>query len=96
VVDSSSDEDNAVPYEKRPTPRWPSEDPLGRPSGNFSKHKLGKIAGGGQRKKKYPVRQCRVCSAHKKWSETRYICEVCVVPLHKGSCFEKFYTLKYC
>jgi hypothetical protein len=51
VVDSSSDEDNAVPSEKRATPRGPSEDPPGRLSGNFSKHKLGKIVGGGTRKK---------------------------------------------
>ena len=95
VADSSSDEDNAVPSEKRATPRGPSENPPGRLSGNFSTHKLGKIAGGGQGKKKYPVRQCRVCSAHKKRSETRYICEFCVVPLHKGSCFEKYDTLKH-
>ena len=46
MVDSSSDEDNAVPSEKRP--RGASEDPPQRLSGNFSKHKLGKIVGGGQ------------------------------------------------
>jgi hypothetical protein len=94
VADSNSDDNNAVPSEKRPTPRGPAEDPTGRLSGNFSKHKLGKIVDGGQGKKKYPARQCRVCSAHKKWSETRYICQYCVVPLHKGSCFEKYHTLK--
>jgi hypothetical protein len=49
---------------------------------------LGKTVGGGQGKKKYPVRQGRVCSVHRKWSETRYIYEICVVPLHKWSCFE--------
>jgi hypothetical protein len=65
MADSNSDDDNAVPSEKRPTPRGPAEDPPGRLLGNFSKHKLGKIVGGGQEKKKYPVRQCRVCSAHK-------------------------------
>jgi hypothetical protein len=94
VVDSSSDEDDAVPSVKRPT-RGPSEDPPGRLLGNFSKHKLQKIVGGGQGKKKYPVRQCKVCSANKKQSETRYICEFCVVSLHKGSCFEKYHTLKH-
>jgi hypothetical protein len=94
TADSNSDNDNAVPSEKKPTPRGPAEDPTGRLLGNFSKHKLGKIVGGGQGKKKYPVRQCRVCSAHKKWSETRYICEYCVVPLHKGSCSKKYHTLK--
>jgi hypothetical protein len=95
VVDSSSDVDNAVPSEKRATPVGPSEDPPGRLSGNFSKHKLGKIVGGGQGKKKYSVRQCRVCSAHKKQSEIRYVYEFCVVHLHKGSCFEKYHTLKH-
>jgi hypothetical protein len=48
VVDSSSDEENAVPSEKRPTPRAPSEDPPGRLSGNFSKHKFCKIVGAGK------------------------------------------------
>jgi hypothetical protein len=96
VLDSSNDKDNAVPSEKRPTPRGPSEDPPGRLSGNFNKHKLENIVGGGQRKKKYSVRQCRVCCAHKKWSETRYISEFCVVLLHKGSCLEKYHTLKHC
>ena len=84
MVDSSSDEDNDLPSDKRSTPRGPSEDPPGRLLGNFSKHKLGKIVGGGQGKKKYPVRQCTLYSTHKKWSETRYICEFCVVPLHKA------------
>jgi hypothetical protein len=87
VVDSSSDEDNAVPFEKRPTPRWPPEDLPGRLSEI--------LAGEGHGKKKYSVRQCRVCSVHKKRSETRYSCEFCVVPLHKGSCFEKYHTLKH-
>lgn len=45
-------------------------------------------------KNKYPVRQCRVCSAHKKQNET-YICEFCVVPLHRGRCFEKYNTFKH-
>ena len=43
---------------------------------------------------KYPSRQCKVCAARKKRSETRYICKFCVVPLHKGSCFEKYHTVK--
>jgi hypothetical protein len=63
--------DNAVPSEKRPTPRGPSEDPLGRLSENFSKYKLGKKVGGGQEKKNSPVRQCKICSVHKKQSKTR-------------------------
>jgi hypothetical protein len=93
-VIANSDDDNAVPSEKRPTPRRPADDPPGRLLGNFRKHKLGRIVGRGQGKRKYLVRQRRVCSAHKKLSETRYICEYCVAPLHKGSCFEKYHTLK--
>jgi hypothetical protein len=52
-------------------------------------HKLEKIVGDGEGKKKYPARQCKVCAAKKKQSETRNICKLCVVLLHKGSCFEK-------
>jgi hypothetical protein len=95
MADSNSDDDNAVASEKRPTPRGPAEDPPARLSGNFSKHKLQKIVASGQGRKKYPVTQHTVCSAHQKRSETRYICEYCIVPLHKGSCFEKYHTLKY-
>jgi hypothetical protein len=81
--------------EKRPTPKGPSDDPPRRLSGHFRKQKLGKIVGGREEKKKYPVRQCGVCSACKKLSETRYICEFCVVPLHRGSCFENYHILKH-
>jgi hypothetical protein len=51
MADSNRDDDNAVPSEKKPTPRGPAEGPPGRLSGNFSKHKLGKTVGGGQGKK---------------------------------------------
>jgi hypothetical protein len=51
IADSNSDDDNAVPLEKKPTPRGPAENPPGRLLGNVSKHKLGKIVGGGQGKK---------------------------------------------
>jgi hypothetical protein len=51
MADSNSDANNAVPSEKKPTPREPAQDPTGRLSGNFSKHKLGKIVGGGQGKR---------------------------------------------
>jgi hypothetical protein len=89
MSDSNSDDDNTVPSEKKPTPSGPAEDSTARLSGNFSKHKLGKIVGGGQGKTKYPVSQRRVCSAHKKGIETRYICEYCVAPLHKENSSEK-------
>jgi hypothetical protein len=40
--------------------------------------------------RKYPARQCCVCTVHK--SQTRYICEFCVMPLHKGECFQRCHT----
>jgi hypothetical protein len=46
----------------------------------------------GREKKKYPARQCKVCAAHKKQSETRNICKLCVL-LYKVSCFEKYHSL---
>jgi len=56
--------------------RWPKQDPPGRLSSDFRIHKLEKIVGGGgEGKKKYPARQCKVCAAHKKRSETRNICK---------------------
>ena len=75
--------------EKQTTPRGPKQDPPSRLSGDFRIHKLEKSFGGGKGKKQYPTRQRNVCAAHKKLSETRYICKFCVVPLHKGPCFEK-------
>jgi len=63
--------------------RGPKQDPPGRLSGDFVIHKLEKIFGGGEGKKKYPARQFKVCAAHKR-SKTRNICKLCVVPLHKG------------
>jgi hypothetical protein len=59
----------------------------------ISEHKIEKIVGGGEGKRTYPARPCKVCAAHKKQSETRYICEFCAVPLHKGSCFEKYHSV---
>jgi len=41
---------------------------------------------------KYPARPCKGCAARKR-SETRYICKFCVVPLHKGSCFDKYHSV---
>jgi hypothetical protein len=39
-------------------------------SRDFSIYKLGKIVAGGEGKKKYPARECEVCAAHKKQTET--------------------------
>jgi hypothetical protein len=54
-----------------------------------------KKTGGGKGKKKYSTRQCKVCAAHKKQSETRYIFKFCIVLLHKEPCFENDELLDY-
>jgi len=46
--------------------RGPKLDPPGRLPGDFRIHKLEKIFGDGEGKKKYPARQCKMCAAHKK------------------------------
>jgi hypothetical protein len=64
-----------------------------RLSGVFRIHKLEKAVGGGEGRRKYPARQCKVCVAHKKRSEIKIHFKFCVVPLHKGSCFEKYHSV---
>jgi hypothetical protein len=51
---------------KQTTPTGPKLDPPGRLSGDFRTHTLEKIVAGGKGKKKYPLRQCKVCAAHKR------------------------------
>jgi hypothetical protein len=79
--------------EKQTTLRGPKQDPPGRPSANFRIHKHEKKFFGGEGNKKYPARQCNVCAAHKKGSETRNICKFCIVLLHKAACFEKYHPV---
>jgi hypothetical protein len=69
------------------------KDPSRRLSGNFRIHKLEKMFAGGERNKKYAARPCIVFAARKKRSKTRNIRKFCVVLLHKGSCFEKYYLV---
>jgi len=71
----------------------PKQDLPGRLSGDFRIHKLEKIFGGEEGKKKYPAGQCTVCAAHRERRETRNICKFCFVPLYKGSCFEKYHSV---
>jgi len=71
----------------------PHEDPPGRLLGDMRKHVLEKIVGSERGKRKYPARRCHVCAAHKKRSEIRYICKFCLVPLHKGECFQRYHIL---
>lgn len=66
--------------------------PSCRLSGNMKQHILEPITSTG--KKKFPTKQCKVCSSNKKRSETRYCCKLCRTPLHKGVCFTKYHTLK--
>jgi len=48
-----------------------------RLSGDMQKHVLEKVVGSERGKRKYPARRCHVCAAHKKRSETWYICKFC-------------------
>nr|XP_003706754.1 PREDICTED: piggyBac transposable element-derived protein 4-like [Megachile rotundata] len=43
--------------------------------------------------KKNPQRRCRVCTKHKRRSETVWECKKCLVPLHVPDCFERYHTL---
>jgi hypothetical protein len=47
-------------------PRGPKQDLPGRLSDDFRIHKLKNIGGGGEGKRKYPARLCKVCAAPKK------------------------------
>ena len=73
----------------------PNRSPPDRLYMDLSKHKLDKTVASGK-SKYYPARQFKVCAAHKKQSETRYICKFCIVPLHKGSSFEKYHSIRNC
>jgi hypothetical protein len=64
-----------------PTPHAPRRGPVGRLSGYMKKHQLQEIVGVGGNK--YPQKPCRVCAAHRKRKNTRYICNTCKVPLRK-------------
>lgn len=45
------------------------------------------------KKKKNPSRTCKVCSKHKKRSETTWECKQCLVALHVSECFEAYHTV---
>jgi len=93
-IPSDDELDNPDPGQStQPTKRTPKFDPPGRLSKDMKQHTLGKIVGKGKRKN--PLRQCRVCAAHQKRSETCFICQFCCVPLHPGKCFERYHTVKH-
>ena len=89
---SESNSDELQLPEKQTAPKGPKKDLPSRFFSDFRIHKLEKSFGGEEGKKKYPTRQCKVCASHKKRSETRYIYKFCV-PLHKGPCIEKYYSV---
>jgi hypothetical protein len=95
AAESQSDTDSMRPGPLTPTPRRPHVDLPGRLSGDMRKHVLMKIVKCEHAKMKHPVRQCHVCAAHNKKSITVYIFEFCVMPLHKGECFQKYHTVKH-
>jgi len=94
-TDADTDRGAARPGTSTQTPHVPHEDPPGRLSGDMRKHVLEKTVGSKRGKRKYPARRCHVCAAHKQRRETRYICKFCLVPLHKGECFQRYHTLKH-
>ena len=63
---SESNTDDLQLPEKQTTPSGPKQNPKGKLSGDFRTHKLEKIVGGGEGKRKYPARPCKVCAACKK------------------------------
>ena len=73
--------------------RGPKQDRPGRLAGDFRINKLEIIVGDWEGRRKYPARQCKLCAAHKKLSETRNICKFRAVQLHKGPCFEKYHSV---
>ncbi|PNF28867.1 hypothetical protein B7P43_G04424 [Cryptotermes secundus] len=82
----------------RKTVKWTKKvalDPPGRLSGDMQKHILVKIVKSEYCKKKHPSRHCRVCAEHKKKSRTAYMCNFCVIPLHKGEFLQRYQTRKY-
>jgi len=90
-TDSDTDTDAARPGTSTQTHCVPHEDPPGRLSGDMWKHVLEKTVGSERGKRKYPARRLPT----NKGSETRYIRKFCLVPLHKGECFQRYHTLKY-
>ena len=44
--------------------------------------------------KKRPSRACKVCTKHKKRSETTWECKTCQVALHVPECFERYHTIE--
>jgi len=67
--------------------REPKQDLPGRLSGDFGIHELEKTVGGGEREKKYPARQCKVCAAHNKRMKLETF-------VNSAFCFTKGFVLR--
>jgi hypothetical protein len=95
MSEPDSDTDIICPGSSHAIPHRPREDPPGRLLGDMRRHFLEEIVQFGEGKKKSPCRRCRICDAHNKRNECRYICNFCLVPLHRGECFQRYHILKY-
>ena len=62
-----------------------------RLSGQLKDHVLEKIV---TSRKTNPTRACRGRCSKGKYSETRYICKSCCVPLHVGDCYTVYHKKK--
>jgi hypothetical protein len=92
---SESNSDNLQLPEKQTTPRGPNRTHQAESSviSEYTNWKKHLVVG---REKRNILQDSVKGVAHKKRSETRYICKFCTVPLHKGSCFEKYYSVMSC
>jgi hypothetical protein len=83
-VEADDDDDHHHP--SPPTPHAPRRNPLGNCQETWRSTNLRKMLELGKEKSTEP---CRVCTAHKKLKDTRYICNTCKVPQHKGDFFTR-------
>lgn len=68
------------------------KDPHRRRSRDTMQHEPTPIPVSG--KKAFLMRACRICAAHGKRSESRYLPKFYLVPLHRGKHFTKYHALK--
>jgi len=94
TIESSSDKLQLL--EKQTAPRGPKQVLSGRLSGGFQNTQTGKNCCRWDGNKEISCTAVEICAAHKKQSETRYLCNFCIVPLLKGSCFEKYQSVRNC
>lgn len=91
-VTDHSGECRPLPSSSGVSKRAPRKDPPCRLSGQIKEHTLEVIISKGLKRSAY--RKCRVCSSRGLRRETRYICERCCVPLHRGACYTAYHTLQ--